>query len=206
MIPKAAVKEPAHTIQLPAIDVMIRLRTETAAAHARLEQALDLLARPISRGRFTVFLERLYGFQRVWEPAVAPFFERSFFEPRRKTAILADDLIRLGYDSADPMPLRCRAAMEFGRTYERALGSLYVIEGATLDGKVIARALAGEEWAQDLRSFDPYGDGTKRMWAELKQVIAARSSPRTDAMIIAGAMATMDTLYDWLRPAFRTAS
>lgn len=69
--------------EAPTIDLMIRLRTETAAARARLDQSLDLLSPPLSRERFLFVMERLYGFLRVWEPAVAPYFQRDFFEPRR---------------------------------------------------------------------------------------------------------------------------
>lgn len=186
-------------------DLLVRLREGTAGSHARLEEALALLSLPPARDRFAVLLERFHGFHAVWEPAIAPWFEPAFLAPRRRTGLLEADLAALGRPVATAPPPSCAVAAELGQSAERALGSLYVMEGSTLGGQVIARHLATAGWPGDLRYFDPYGRGTGGMWAAFKAMIAQRSSAVADPQIMAGAIATFDLLQDWLRPAFREA-
>ena len=189
----------------PSSDLLVRLREGTAGSHARLEEALALLSLPLARDRFGVLLERFHGFHAVWEPAITPWFEPSFFGPRRRTGLIEADLAALGRPIATAQPSPCAAAVRLGESAERALGSLYVMEGSTLGGQVISRGLADAGWTDDLRYFHPYGRGTGGMWAAFKAMAAQRSNAVADPMILAGAIVTFDLLHDWLRPAFREA-
>ncbi len=183
-------------------DVMTRLRQETAGAHARLERSLALLDPPLARERFVTLLERFYGFHAVWEPVIAAHFDPEFLQPRRRVRLIEADLIALGRHPADTRPPFCFGATALGRTPEAALGSLYVMEGSTLGGKVIARGVAGTGWGEKIRYFDPYGSGTGKMWSAFKALVLTRSGKSADPKIMAGAVATFDLLQDWLSPAF----
>lgn len=187
-------------------DLLVRLRDGTVGSHARLEEALGLLRLPLARERFALLLERFHGFHAVWEPAIAPWFEPTFLGPRCRTGLLEADLAVLGRPVASARPPPCAAAAALGQSAERALGSLYVMEGSTLGGQVISHGLAGTGWADDLRYFNPYGRGTGGMWAALKAMMLRRSDALADPKIVAGAVATFDLLQDWLRPAFREAA
>lgn len=183
-------------------DVMMRLRKETAGSHARLEKALALLEPPLAQDRFVTLLERFYGFHAVWEPAIAAHFDPEFLLPRRRLRLIENDLIALGHHPADTRPPLCFGAAALGRSPEVALGSLYVMEGSTLGGQMIARGLRGTGWGERIRYFNPYGDGTGGMWSAFKALVRTRSGTTSDPKIMAGAITTFDLLQDWLSPAF----
>jgi heme oxygenase len=180
-----------------------RLREATADLHRTLESSLGLATRPIDRQRIVRLLMRFLGFHLVWEPTVAAATDdRSFMAPRRRVEHLRRDLGALGVPVeivADP-PL-CLAAGAFDDPLA-AWGSVYVLEGATLGGRVISRTLEGEAWlpAGGVRYFDPYGAATGRMWQETRAKLAARSTPETDDRVIAGARLCFEQLAVWLCP------
>lgn len=184
-------------------DICDRLRADTADAHERLEQDLGLLQPPLSRARFARLLQRFHAFHRAWEPAVAArLADPAFFEPRRRLALLEADLAALGCPAgqADGTPA---AVDRLTVSVAAAWGSLYVLEGSTMGGQIIARRLAGETWlpAGGLRYFTPY-ESAGPMWQAFRARIRAVSSPGADPEILASARATFALLHAWLRPAF----
>jgi heme oxygenase len=185
--------------------ILDRLKDETREAHDRLEADLSLLHGPLSRERFVRVLERFWGFHCIWEPAIArALHDDAFLGPRLKLGRLEADLIALGRSPAEIARLpRCFEAAQLAPLPRRpaaALGSLYVLEGSTLGGKVISRALDGAAWAPEggLRYFDPYGSHTGQMWRDFWDYIAAHSTPAADAEMLAAARATFERLHRWL--------
>lgn len=180
------------------------LRAATAAAHKDLEQALGLLEDPLSRSRFVALLERFWGFHAVWEPAIgqhAPL--RSLMAGRYRLAQIADDLRALGLTQQEIMALpQCSRAAGLAISIENALGSLYVLEGSTLGGQIITRALRDQPWVppSGLRYFDPYGPETGARWRALQAALSAASAPSAEPAIIAGAVRTFELLRAWLVP------
>jgi heme oxygenase len=179
-----------------------RLRAETAEAHHRLEIALDILAEPLCRDRFTRLLERFWGFHAAWEPALARSLrDDAFLAPRGKLDHLRRDLLALGRtpDQVAALPLWLDAA-RLTADASAALGSLYVMEGSTLGGQVISRALKAAPWLPEggLGYFDPYGPSTGQMWRGFRDYASARSAPAADDLIVDGARATFERLQAWL--------
>jgi heme oxygenase len=188
-------------------DICLRLREETADAHARLERDLDLLAEPLARGRFIAVLQGFHAFHQSWEPAMAAGLrDPAFFDPRRRLALLEADLAALGCGVVHLGA--CPAAAQLAATLAAAMGSLYVMEGSTLGGQLIARRLAGEAWLPEggLRYFTPYGAATGAMWQAFRERIRAVATPANQAEIVAGARATFELLRDLLAPAVRMAA
>jgi heme oxygenase len=185
--------------------VLHRLRSETRDVHERLEQGLGLLDAPLDRDRFMRVLERFFGFHAVWEPAVGRALgDDAFLAPRLKLERLRRDLRALGRSDAeiDRLP-RCFEAAQLAplaRRQAAALGSLYVLEGSTLGGQVITRALAGAPWlpADGLTYFDPYEAQTGAMWRAFRDYLLARSTPPADDEMVAVARATFERLVRWL--------
>lgn len=175
----------------PALPLSERLRRDTADAHARLEAELDLL-RDLTPARITRVLRRFAGFHAGWEPAVARLLdEPALWEPRRRLPALRHDLARLGASppvEAWPVPawLGDRAA---------AWGSLYVMEGSTLGGQVIGRALC-EVGIDGLRYFDGRGREAGPLWRELRRRLDLL--PDADP-VVAAADRTFDALRLWMR-------
>lgn len=185
--------------------VLERLKRETREAHDRLEHHLDLLREPLDRERFVALLERFWGFHALWEPALGrALADDAFLAPRLKLQRLEADLRALGRSPEEIARLpRCFQAAQLAPLPRRpaaALGSLYVLEGSTLGGQVITRALRGAGWLPSggLTYFDPYGAATGAMWRDFRDYAAARSTPAADAEMVAAAKATFERLHRWL--------
>lgn len=186
----------------PRPDLMSSLRVETRHHHEALENALRLLEEPLCEQRFSRVLQRFFGFHQIFEPAVARH-ERlaAIFVPRSRVDVLRADLAVLGLSPAeiDALPL-CRGAEKLAADAATALGALYVIEGSTLGGQIISRALAGASWpvAQRLRSFNPYGEETGSMWRDFRSFAGAMGEDYAHPEIICGAQLCFDELRGWL--------
>ena len=187
-----------------AIEAFVHLRAATRDAHERLETALDLLAPPLERVRFLHVLTRFHGLHAAWEPAV---LARSDLAPvmagRSRLAHLEADLRALGMDPADVDALpACPAAAALAGTQAGAWGSLYVMEGSTLGGKVIARALAGAPWLPPagLTYFDARGARTGPLWRELGLRLDAAGAALGRDALARGARAAFDTVRAWVVP------
>ena len=183
------------------IDTMSYLRDATRDAHERLETRLDLLSPGLDAGRMVAVLRRFYGFHVVWEPALAGSGELcALTAGRNRQAHLEVDLAGLGVARAEILASpRCHAASELCRTPASALGSLYVMEGSTLGGKVIARSLAGADWLPPagLTYFAGYGERTGIMWRALQDSLRRQEGDAV-TQIGVGASATFDLLTEWM--------
>ena len=182
----------AADLDHPAVPTLSdRLRTETADGHRALEAELDLL-NGLTRERLAFVLRRFAGFHAGWEPAVARLLdEPALWEPRRRLAALHHDLALLALappEEAWPAPpwLCDRAA---------AWGSLYVMEGSTLGGQLIGRALRASG-VEGLLYFDGRGREAGPLWRELRRRIDESEAPDR---IVAGATATFHALRLWMR-------
>lgn len=196
MSPTATAHHPIH----------LRLREETAEAHQALESMLGLLDSPASFTRYVALLMRFHGFHRVWEPAIAQALpqDTALLQPRRRLALIDEDLRDLDIDDLDidVLPVVPEAA-ELCRSPAAALGSLYVMEGSTLGGRVITRRLLeSASWCPPggLRTFYPYGDATGERWRETLARLEAAPAQEHE-LIVQGALATFALLQWWLAPA-----
>ncbi|HWI55760.1 MAG TPA: biliverdin-producing heme oxygenase, partial [Bacillota bacterium] len=98
----------------------------------------------------------------------------------------------------------CRALPPVTQCAE-ALGTLYVIEGATLGGQFIARHLAarfGLTPANGAAFFHSYGLQVGPRWQQFRAFLVSASAEleQERATIIASAQRTFQALDDWLFP------
>ena len=179
-----------------------RLKIETRPAHDRIEAAIDLDRRIASRDAYRDLLIRFYGFHKAWESDAAEVaHDRTFFRNRCKTELLAQDLAALGLepDEIEALP-QCRPLMPL-RAPEAVLGSMYVVEGSTLGGTIIAREVErrlGLTPETGCAYFRSYGRETAAMWKSFGAVLLEASSPEADDVIVASAQRTFDIMHDWL--------
>ena len=153
--------------------ILIRLRDATREAHERLETRLDLLAalsRPEARPGIAA---RFLAHHRAEEADLAPWLEPIkglSFADRLRSDGIARDLVELG-------GLEVAAQEPFPPTsLGEALGRFYVVEGSTLGGRVIAKALhARGEDLRGLSFFDPYGRLAGDRWQGLVAILNAYS-------------------------------
>lgn len=175
-----------------------RLKTETRVAHDRIEADLDLLRPNLSLADYAALLARYQAFFRVWEPAVGEAIgDEGFFGPRRKLHLLDQDLEDLGVE-----PLADEPRVEPFATAAHAMGSLYVLEGSTMGGLVIAahvRRTLGVS-GPGARYFENYGRDAAERWRAFRATLAGISAPQTDGGVVAAALQTFETLHRWLAP------
>ena len=124
------------------------------------------------------------------------------WEPRRKAQLLRTDLLALGAtdEGIDALP-HCQALPTL-RGAPEALGCLYVVEGATLGGRVISRGLRrlGISAGSGGRFFDGYGERTGNMWKELMERLRmGEGDPRDEERTVATAVALFESMEHWLQ-------
>lgn len=179
-------------------NILARLRAETRPYHDALElnefnQALA--AGTPSEAATRRFLGKMYGFLVPYEAALrahatalGPDWEVA---ERQRSPLILEDL-RVPASQLPPCP-----AMPPLATLPQLLGAMYVIEGSTLGGQVLARQLA--KAGLDLgRYFTGYGTLTGPRWKAFCQLLGAAATPATEADIVESASLTFQHLTTWL--------
>jgi heme oxygenase (biliverdin-IX-beta and delta-forming) len=183
------------------------LRSETRALHEQVEanpRLNRIMQEGYTRDEYRVLLMRLYGFYAPLEDLVAEVLPDAPFRltERRKAPLLRHDLIALGLirSDVDHLPL-CGDVPEVA-TLPQALGCLYVMEGATLGGKIMSRQLRrslvlGVD--SGAAFYSSYGDRIGEMWRALCHAINA--VPLDDfsrCALVTAARETFEKLDSWL--------
>jgi heme oxygenase len=180
------------------------LRSATRGPHGRLEAALPLTDPGLTLREYRVIVEAFLGFYAPLEERVVALARDGAhglaIEGREKVGRLRLDLRALGAgDQALSALLMCPHVPDVA-TPGAALGCLYVVEGATLGGRVVGRALRehlGLGPANGAAFFDGYGVETGAMWASFRVQLEASPWPRAETL--AAAVETFVSLEQWLR-------
>ncbi|NCC31043.1 MAG: hypothetical protein EOM24_03350 [Chloroflexia bacterium] len=183
--------------------ILQRLKHETQSYHDQMEVIVDLPARLRSREAYCAVLVRFYGFYAPVEAALDRLDGLAHVLPditvRRKTPLIACDLAALGRSTHD---LPWCAELPALPDVAHALGCLYVLEGATLGGQLIARQLAAGPGVTSDRGgafFHSYGKETGSMWRSFGAGLAEyANTPEREATIIGAAQQTFRALEHWL--------
>jgi heme oxygenase len=153
------------------------LRERCAPAHTRLEARFARFEWLATRETYAAMLERLYAFYGRAEPAigaVATAIPGLELDERRKAPLLAADLRSLGFAPAQPSAHALPIRLPRLDTPARALGALYVLEGATLGGKLIEREVGrrlGFDRTAGTAFFGAYGSDAMRYWRRFGLVL-----------------------------------
>jgi heme oxygenase (biliverdin-IX-beta and delta-forming) len=189
-----------------------QLRAETAELHTQLENQLKLLGSGLSLSRYRRVLEVFLGFYAPVETRLRLLASAAppLGVPLQARALLLQrDLLALGMAPGEIADVPQCA--ELPRLYEpeHLAGCLYVLEGASLGGRVIARALARElilrsDNGAAFFAGDPGGAGMrwKRVLQWLEEVVRAdgRGGACNEARsreIVASACETFAALARW---------
>jgi heme oxygenase len=168
-----------------------------------VEKDLDLLRASFTRDDYIVLLKRFYGFHRSWESEVEAAFETElsdFFRPRKKLHHLEADLRFLGSETEDLLRIPSCKNLPPLKSIGSVLGSVYVIEGSSLGGRILTRHF-GEQLGirpdAGCRFFAGYGERTGQMWSAFGELVAGRPAAENNEMLTA-AVSTFELLGDWL--------
>ena len=172
------------------------LRETTHEIHQRLHLHDGFAAiqdETIDRSAYQNLIVRLYGFHLPFELAAG--FERE------RSGRLEEDLRALGLDPGDRAVPICRHLPRLDST-ERRLGALYVVEGAALGGRELAKGLnglLGATGTEGRRFFMGRGPGTAQGWRDYLALLSAASTePSAQAEVISAAVETFAVFEDWL--------
>ena len=179
------------------LSILARLRQETRPAHDALEQ--QEFNRALSAGTLTEaathrFLAKLYGFVVPFEEQLrrhaAEFGPEWELERRARAHLLRQDLPQAAELPLAPNlpPLHTRAQL---------LGGLYVLEGSTLGGQVIARQLA-KAGIPARAYFGGHAEQTGALWKSFTALLTAAATPDLADDIVASATLTFQRLHQWI--------
>lgn len=189
------ITEPTDVVR----DIMARLKRETASLHAEL----DAMVAPLlsQRTRYRTLLAGLRDAYGVIEHELARHtvqLARAGYDLTERTKLhsLDDDLAALG--ASEPAATCASYTLADAST---AFGAVYVVEGASLGGQLIARqvmpalALSPE---CGCRFFTGYGADTGERWRETRDAIGAHLATTTERdaahEMIAGARMTFSLI------------
>lgn len=170
-----------------------QLRRSTAAAHAHLEDRLQVFDRLASEGAAPL-LGRFYGLHRPVEQALERWAVRMpelELHRRRKAGALERDLERAGVRAAARARLPRLSAPPL-RTAGQVLGVMYVLEGSTLGGRAIHKECRrrGLDPA-GLSFFDVYGADTGPLWRSFCDLLQTHGGGSETARQAASAAVAM---------------
>ena len=179
--------------------ILAELKSATAAHHARVEAAMPSLEEMATPAGYAAALRALHGFHAAWEPCIwstPGLAGAGLRDDRRKLPLLERDLRALGVEPVGP------AAAPEPAGAAAALGALYVLEGATLGGRVILRHTApalGVTPGHGAAYFHGYGDDTGQRWKEFGQAVSRfAAAPGAAPRVVDGAVACFAALEAWL--------
>jgi len=186
----------------PSSSALVALKGATQHEHDALDAALDLMNPELEAAAYRQHLASFFGFYAPFEATLAAlsWTEHGIdLHARCKTALLRADLISLGVDDPDALPLCHTLPSVPGVT--TAFGSLYVLEGASLGGQIISRHVEkqfGYTAMHGASFFNGYGARTGEMWMTFRRAVDAcgtEEEPRHE--MIAGALATFVAFREW---------
>ena len=182
-----------------------RLKQATNEAHERMHAHPGFAAAAagtIKPGAYRDLLARLYGFHAAFDlemqAAPAAFAQDIDLPARARADLIADDLVALGVSRAGVAALpRCEDLPRLSGEGDR-LGALYVVEGSTLGGVFIARALAATA-GNAHRFFLGHESDHSRLWRDLvRRLDKLDATPEEAAAAEFAALATFDAFERWM--------
>ncbi len=187
--------------------ILAVLRDRTRLLHEQVERTVAVSTRLRSVQLYGELVARFYGFYLPFEERLAQVDGYAAlgldFAARRKTHLLRDDLTRLGMSPAyiDSLP-RCHE-LPAVTVLADALGCLYVLEGATLGGRIICREAEnalGVLPGRGCSFWASYGERVGEMWKDFCRILEryAAATPGETERIITAAAGTFTCLDRWL--------
>ena len=176
------------------------LKVTTAETHQATEKKMVGILKSLrNMTDYVNLLNRLHGFYAPVESLICRHLDSANFPDigrRRRSDYLLWDIGETGLVAPQP-----RVCPELPRidSYQRALGALYVLEGSTLGGQIIAGRISKElQTEKSLSFFGAYGAETRRMWQSFKDFINRPFHFIYRSEIIGAAKDTFITFSNWI--------
>jgi heme oxygenase len=178
----------------------MRLRQETALEHRAVEDALPLMREDLRLEQYTACLQRIYGFVSAWEQSStssAPAWMLESLLVRSRLSLLERDLrcfkLRVPQDCSAKLPIFASVASLFG--------GMYVMEGSTLGGQLIARHVETVLHLEKGRGncyFRGHGEQTGSMWQEFCLMLKATIPDENTELVVDSAKRMFVAYGEWM--------
>lgn len=188
------------------------LREETRAYQERIERSpllRELLSPSVSPRYYAAALGIHHGFYAPLEARLlfaADWVALDFdLTPRLKTPLLEADLAHFGLEGELLRALPACTHLPRLPDMYAALGCMYVLEGMTLCGQLVARQLAlslNAEAESGAAFFNSYRTQVRPMWQQFAATLETLGHEHPDA-IIAAASATYAAIETWFNEGYR---
>lgn len=160
----------------------------------------------LTRAEYAACLQRMHGIVSAWETQasrIAPDWLRPLLAARRRTALLEDDLGWLGL----AIPIDAHPTLPEMNDGASLFGTMYVMEGSTLGGQLIARhveRVLGLGEGRGNTFFRGHGDRTGPLWKEFCEVLRTRVPESETKAVVRAAKAMFATFGVWMQPSLQT--
>jgi heme oxygenase (biliverdin-IX-beta and delta-forming) len=186
--------------------ILTKLKEATKTRHQSLETKVDLMNQIQDLSSYEKLLRSFYGFYMPVEPQIFKLFQEKEIEfdytERLKVSLLENDLKILNGGDFEIGKLEiCKNLPEIN-SFAQSLGSMYVLEGATLGGQIIGRHLRdnlGLTAENGASFFNSYGGNVGTMWKDFG-IMATKQAEilNDDEVITAAAQSTFTKFEEWL--------
>ncbi|MBH3413787.1 biliverdin-producing heme oxygenase [Pseudomonas putida] len=176
--------------------LLLALREGTRDCHKSLEARLPFFSPSFDSADYRRLLQAYYGFHLPLEHCLSDYQGRE----RHKAPTLVRDLLALGLSEADIGALPLCQALPAIRDEASALGVMYVLEGSTLGGQVLKRAMAerlGIGHDSGAAFLDVYGERTGSYWRSFLERLD-RAPAAEQAVTVQAAIDTFTRFEAWL--------
>jgi heme oxygenase len=180
-----------------------RLRAATATAHQELDDSLGVLERPWGVERHRRWLSLTWGLLAPLERGLAAHAAKDpgalDVVSRARADLALADLRVLGAGDDDLAALPECPDVPVPADRAEALGIVYVLDGSTLGGRLIAEAVVAAGVPVAATTSLTGHDGAGRRWRETMAAVEAAGADAVPAMSRA-ALATFAAYRGWLAP------
>jgi heme oxygenase (biliverdin-IX-beta and delta-forming) len=191
------------------VDIMTALKAGTIEQHASIERIMPFFKDDFSLESYIRVLKAFLGFFEPVEFELRSIATRDSFgfniDRRQRTNLLRMDLLALGVTPADMELIPKCDHLPRLENVDDGIGCLYVLEGSTLGGQLIARELQtrfGVEEKSGSQFFHGYGSQTGLKWREFcTSVRIYTAGGKSQLAIVQSARSTFESLESWMRKA-----
>ncbi|MGC3945114.1 MAG: biliverdin-producing heme oxygenase [Chryseolinea sp.] len=183
------------------MDLIQQLRSETESDHRALEKDLVKKIKAVRTSTDYIDLLRLmHGFYAAMEGQLQDYLSHDAaldFYARRKADWLITDMETVGGIE----DVRYCPIVPEVDSFSSALGAMYVLEGSTLGGQIIAKMLKqqlGKDSDEGLTFFLSYGPQTAAMWNRFKSYLDKPFDDRERTEVVRGAKETFTSFRKWI--------
>jgi heme oxygenase len=175
-----------------------QLRESTHPSHQELEKKMVSIIRKIrNKQDYVKFLRLMFGYYSALEKRVQEYVSEIEIGKRRKAERLLEDISY--FDSTDT-PTLCKDLPPIC-SHAEALGAMYVMEGSTHGGRIIAKMIEGQagiNGPSGFSFFNGYGEESAKMWEEFKTILNKPVDEMEKLNLIRTANRTFITFYNWI--------